>query len=59
MDKGEQPLRKEAERLSAWAAASAWGGDHAFEEVLRLVEEDRVAASNGGDSVHHDDPFKG
>lgn len=33
--KGEA-LSHEATRLLAWAAASAWGADHAFEEVLDI-----------------------
>lgn len=48
--KGEPQLPRDAERLSAWAAASAWGGDHAFEEVLTIIREGREA------EVLHPDP---
>jgi putative GTP pyrophosphokinase len=35
--KPDEPLPREAERLIASAAASAWGADHAFEDVLDIV----------------------
>lgn len=35
--KAEAPLPREARRLIASAAASAWGADHAFEELLSML----------------------
>lgn len=38
--KGSEPLSRQLERELAWAAASAWGADHAFDRVWREVSSD-------------------
>ncbi len=45
LDYKGQALPREAVRLLAWAAASAWGADHAFEEVLDISRSPNLSAS--------------